>query len=75
MLYQAHFLQKVQYVTVLHAKIYKQRITHRGPKLSLRYLFTDLFRKESFLHSSEYLQGYSIKKRIMKKTIYYLLSM
>ena len=31
---------------------------HRRPKLTLLHLFTDLFRKEIFPHSSEYLQGY-----------------
>ena len=38
-------------------KKHRKMLTHRKQKLTLLHLFTDLFRKEIFLHSSEYLQG------------------
>ena len=39
-------------------KLLGKESTHRRQKLTLQHLFTDMFNKEIFAHSSYYLQSY-----------------
>ena len=53
---------------LIGVELYRQSYTCRRQKLTLLYLFTNLFRKEIFSHSSEYLQGETILYKSYAKT-------